>query len=381
MDKFIEIVEEINKNLECANQNWLFGAGISYNANIPLMNVLTERVTNLITKENLKSLYEGIMEELPDGSHIEYILSHLGDYIAIAERSKHRMVRINGLEYGANKLRGLHTSIIKSISETVRYGYCKADEVSKGKELIGKINKPIIRIESHMKFAETLLEAHANILTRSAISIFTTNYDTLIEDAFSLCNVEVNDGFIGASIGTWKPDKSYKKLTGINVVKLHGSVDWVSDSQRGLLRIRYGVNYNLSSSDVLIYPQATKYVETQKDPFASLFTEFRNRMSVAGDNVLIVCGYSFGDSHINSEIYQALSQKNNKTTLIAFVDYNNDFLLDLLKSESIAKKVYVASKVGIYHGSSLLIEPEEKKELTWWKFENLTNFIKSGDVL
>lgn len=381
MNNFIEIVEEVNKNLECANQNWLFGAGISYNANIPLMNVLTERVTNLIKKENLNSIYEGIMDELPEGSHIEYALSHLGDYIAIAERSKDKMVKINGIEYKANKLRDLHTSIIKAISETIRYGYSKRETDGKAIEIIGNINKPIIKIDGHLMFAETLLETHANILTRSAISVFTTNYDTLIEDAFSLCNVEVNDGFIGASIGSWKPDKSYKKPTGINVVKLHGSVDWVSDSQKGLLRIRYGVNYNLSSSEVLIYPQATKYVETQKDPFAYLFTEFRNRMSVAGDNVLIVCGYSFGDDHINSEIYQALSQKNNKTTLIAFVENNNKFLLKLLESESLSKKVYIASKNGIFHGSSLLIEPEEKKELTWWKFEDLTNFIKSGDVL
>ena len=377
MNSFNEMVEEINKILECANQNWLFGAGISCDANIPLMTVLTERVSDMIIDEDLKCLYKDIDDELPDNTHIEHILSQLGDYIAIAERSKNAAVRINSNQYDVKRLRELHVSIIKAISQTIRYGFCKVDE----EESIGTINHPIIKIDGHVKFAETLIESHANVLTRSTISIFTTNYDTLIEDALSLCNIEVNDGFVGASIGTWKPDKSYNKNSGVNVVKLHGSVDWISDREKGLLRIRYGVNYNLNSSDVLIYPQATKYVETQKDPFAFLFTEFRNRMSITSDNVLIICGYSFGDNHVNAEIYNALSQNKNKTTLLAFVEKNNDFLFSLLRNDLLKKKVYIASQEGIYHGSELLFKPNGTKKLDWWKFAGLTDFIKSGDAI
>lgn len=380
MDKFTEIVEEINKNFECANQNWLLGAGISCGANIPLMMSLTERVATMLPGGETKLIYEGITEDLPKDYHIEHVLSQLGDYIAIAERSKRGMAAINSKDYEASKLRELHTAIIGAISETVRYGYCKSDVACGKPEQIGKIDAPIIKIDSHLKFAETLLETHANLLSRSAISIFTTNYDTLIEDAFSLINVEVNDGFIGAAIGSWRPDISYKKSTGVNVVKLHGSVDWISDKQKGLLRTRYGVNYNLSSSEVLIYPQATKYVETQKDPFAALFSEFRSKINHHKDNVLIVCGYSFGDAHINSEILQALNQKGNKLTLIAFVENINEFLSGLLSSELIGNKVYIASKEGVYHGNDTLIPPLHASELSWWKFDDMTAFIKDGDA-
>lgn len=57
MDKFTEIVEEINKNFECANQNWLLGAGISCGANIPLMMSLTERVATMLPGGETKLIY------------------------------------------------------------------------------------------------------------------------------------------------------------------------------------------------------------------------------------------------------------------------------------------------------------------------------------
>lgn len=381
MDKFTEIVEEINKHLECTNQNWLFGAGISYGANIPLMNCLTERVAAMLPTGEIRLLYEDVASDLPSDFHIEHVLSHLGDHIAIAERSKHKMTGINKKEYSATKLRELHSFILLAISKTVRYGYCKANTTLSTPEQIGKIDAPIVKIDSHRKFAETLLSTHANLLSRSAISIFTTNYDTLIEDAFSLINIEVNDGFIGAAIGSWRPEISYKKSSGVNVVKLHGSVDWINDQQKGLLRTRYGVNYLSDDSEVLIYPQATKYVETQKDPFAALFSEFRHKLSCPNDNVIIVCGYSFGDAHINSEIFQAINQKGNKSTLIAFVENNNEFLTRLLNAENTEKKVYVASKQGVYHGDDALISPIGVTDLEWWKFESMITFLRDGDAI
>ena len=69
-----------------------------------------------------------------------------------------------------------------------------------------------------------------------------------------------------------------------------------------------------------IYPQATKYIKTQKDPFAALFSEMRSAINSGGQNVLITCGYSFNDEHINSEIEHCLNDVNNKTTVVAFTD-------------------------------------------------------------
>ena len=57
----------------------------------------------------------------------------------------------------------------------------------------------------------------------------------------------------------------------------------------------------------MIYPQAIKYIHAQSDPFAELFQRFRHRLGSGTDQVLLICGYSFGDEHINSEIEEALS--------------------------------------------------------------------------
>lgn len=379
MDRFDEIVEELNKHLECRNQNWFFGAGISYGANIPLMTCLTKRVASMIPPGEKKTIYDAISSDLPDGYHIEHVLSHLGDHIAIAERAKSNSTTINGNVYQCQKLHDLHAVAIRYIGETIRYGYCEADATAGTPEKIGEIADSIINIDSHLEFVNTLLTTRANLLPRSSISLFTTNYDTLLEDALSLYKIAVNDGFTGSAIGYWNPRKSFRNSEGINVVKLHGSVDWVNDSKFGLVRNRYGVNYLDKDSNVLIYPQATKSVETQKDPFASLFVEFRTKLSSPNENILVVGGFSFGDEHINSEIIQALNMADNKTTLIAFIVDMNDTLQNLLRTEQTKKKVFVCTEKGLYHGEDTLIPKTGTANLSWWQFDPMIQFLKDGE--
>jgi hypothetical protein len=138
----------------------------------------------------------------------------------------------------------------------------------------------------------------------------------------------------------------------------------------------------------MIYPQATKYVETQKDPFASLFTQFRSVLSSNEPNVLIACGYSFGDEHINSEIESALSLSPN-ITLIAFIkevpnDKNeikiNKTLDAWLQNSQFGKRVFVAGENGIYNNLLMPFNVDPNKKLSWWKFSGLTEFLKTGEA-
>lgn len=380
MNTFEEILEELNKHLSSENQNWLFGAGISFEANIPLMVQLTRRVKSKLPSGKLKDLYDTIAADLDEDSHIEHILSHLGDYIALSGRSKHKGMEINGARYTLNDLKHLHFILIENIGETIRYGFREEDTVNGVTEKIGSINSPIIDIKYHRQFVQALLSSRANLLTRSSIYIFSTNYDTLIEDALGLEKVEVNDGFTGAAIGYWNPEDSFNRKSGINVIKLHGSVDWVKDSNDGLIRNRYGVNYLNETSNVLIYPQATKYVETQRDPFAILFTKFRERLNSPLEHLLITAGYSFGDYHINSEIDAALKSVGNKTTLIVFINDVNEVLVSWLQDMTINKKVFVATGKGIYYCSDIPVAKEGIEDLDWWKFSKLIEFLKDGEI-
>lgn len=158
------------------------------------------------------------------------------------------------------------------------------------------------------------------------------------------------------------------------------------DKAHGLIRTRYGTKYLSDRSDIMIYPQATKYVETQKDPFSYLFNGFRSALNSPEDNVLVTCGYSFCDNHINSEIEAALLNKSNRTTLIAFTNeiprdecVVNKTLDTWLNNSQFGDRVHVAGKKGIYNGSTSVITPDNGKDLLWWTFSGLTNFISTGD--
>ncbi|HCC81925.1 MAG TPA: SIR2 family protein, partial [Methylophaga sp.] len=86
-----DLLDQLDNLLAASNQSWLFGAGISLDAGIPLMWPLTERVFAKAKTEgepNDFSILELIKNQLSDNSHIEHILSQLGDHRAIADRSK-----------------------------------------------------------------------------------------------------------------------------------------------------------------------------------------------------------------------------------------------------------------------------------------------------
>jgi hypothetical protein len=385
---FESITEELRKQLDSSRQNWLFGAGISYNSNIPLMYPLTDRVKKIIEDSNeTKNLeiYDLLTTELQDKSHIEHYLSHIGDLIALADRTKTKTATVGISSFSKDELLNLHRSIISAIGETVRYGYS-----NNGTEIIGDFSNPIVEIEHHIKFVQAIYSNRSNLLSRSKLTFFSTNYDTLLEDALGIEKFTVVDGFSGGAIAYWNPQFEFQDDQSIPskclLYKLHGSIDWHRDEKKGLVRTRYGTKYLANKSEIMIYPQATKYVETQKDPFSYLFNGFRHALNSNEDNVLITCGYSFGDEHINTEIESALSNRNNKTTLIAFSQESPDGTIVInktldawLTNKQFGSRVYVAGQKGVYYNSTVPFRPTGEQDLYWWTFSGLTNFILTGD--
>ena len=392
MNDFESMVEILNQHLSSDRQNWLFGAGISCDANIPLMYPLTKRVKTIISDNDRtknKEIYESLGTDLDETTaHIEHYLSHLGDLIALAERSKDKSASINSKKYNQQELRDLYLAVVKAIGDTVRYGYKKIDN----DEEVGCLNNPLVEITSHISFLKALFRTRLNLTSRSKITFFTTNYDTLLEDAMGLEKIMVIDGFSGGAVGYWNPDEEFKTNTTnpdqYYLCKLHGSIDWHQNIDTGLVRVRYGTKYQSDLSEIMIYPQATKYVETQKDPFARLFTIFRSVLRSDDTNVFICCGYSFGDEHINSEIESALSLSSN-ITLIAFAkeapikEENiiiNKTLDTWLQNPKLSKRIFVAGENGIYNNSRIPIKPDPNTTLNWWKFSGLTEFLKTGEI-
>ena len=397
MTDSVDCKKQIDELLNLPQQMWLLGAGTSKNAGIPLMHPLTNRVETMLQGED-KKIFQTIRNDLPESAHVEHVLSHIGDLIAIADRGKRKAVEIGGTVRTLNRLDELHRTIQKVIRDTMRWGYIPACDTSP--ECIGEEGKPIVSIDGHVNFVQALFHGRrAGLERRPPVAFFTTNYDTLLEDALALCRVVASDGFCGGAMAFWDPGNEFERpfnsdgRVQAKVFKLHGSIDWIMSSEDIVVRRREGAGYpDESKGRLLIYPQATKYMVTQRDPFATLFTAFRLALADSQPGLLTVCGYSFRDDHKKEEIDRALKQRGNRQTLLALAHQEDNRLQEsdrglpstLVKwlspgSDPWRERIVVAGSHGVYHGSLENKCPcEEEAPHEWWSFQGLTNLIRHG---
>ncbi|MXR69202.1 SIR2 family protein [Shewanella sp. JBTF-M18] len=380
-----ELFSQIEEHLKCTELNWLMGAGISFDAKLPLMYPLTNKVKKDLKADDqdvFDKIVAPLFTELPQECHIEHILSHLGDYAALAERSKDKKISINGAEVTLVELQEAHRLILDSISNVIRSGYVE-DKAGNTTEQ-GTIAEPIVEIDSHLEFVDTLFNhAGAGIYERrKSVNIFTTNYDTLLEDALALNKIPYWDGFSGGAVahrtqryGEPLPTNGQRA----NLIKMHGSIDWFLCEKGHVWRVRDNVRYPKADRRVLIYPQATKYIATQQDPFSAQFDLFRKALNSSNSNVLAVCGYSFGDDHINNEIEFALSKDDNRTVLVAFLECREEIpsCLERWRKSSYGSRVIIASLHGLYVGAQGPFKRKDDDDY-WWTFKGVTSVLKNG---
>jgi hypothetical protein len=376
---------QLDNLLAASNQSWLFGAGISLDAGIPLMWPLTDRVfarAKDAGEANDLKVLEFIKSQLSDDSHIEHILSQLGDHRAIADRSKDKNVTFDGVTLSVEDLDALHQRVLTWIAETIRWGY-KPEKADGTPEVIGTHETRIVTIDKHSAFVSALFNrSQAGVAERRrAVRLFTTNYDTLIEDALALGGFSYWDGFSGGAVAYRSHrygDEEPNLRDRAHVIKLHGSIDWHLGEDDRVWRVRDGDLYPKKISRVLIYPQSTKYLATQRDPFAAQFDLFRRALGAREENVLATCGYSFGDEHINQEIELALQRPENKTTILAFACKINP-ILERWRTGPWGKRVYVIAENGLYVGTNgPFLTPAVGGKLDWWTFGGVTKILNSG---
>lgn len=140
-----------------------------------------------------------------------------------------------------------------------------------------------------------------------AIELFTTNYDLLLEQSLENLEIPYFDGFVGST-------KSFFDLRAVedNLIpihwsrlwKLHGSINWYVEERDGAKKV-YRSSEVKEDASHLIYPSHLKYEESRKMPYLALIDQL-NRFARKKSSLLILCGYSFGDGHINDTIVNAL---------------------------------------------------------------------------
>jgi len=237
-----------------------------------------------------------------------------------------------------------------------------ANELLRGLEIVQSSNATTLRdeLEKGMKaFAASILKSEAGIATapdtqreraftalvtflmsfasrtgtRDRLSIFTTNYDRLIEAGAELAGLHLLDRFLGTLMPIFRSsrldlDMHYnppgirgepRYLEGVaRFVKLHGSVDWV---QTGKDIRRIGLPFGADAVEpylqapglsgatahkLMIYPNAAKDRETADYPYVELFRDLAAAVC-RPNSTLVTYGYSFGDEHINRVIRDMLT--------------------------------------------------------------------------
>jgi SIR2-like domain len=145
------------------------------------------------------------------------------------------------------------------------------------------------------------------------VEIFTTNYDLLIEQALEAQRVPYFDGFVGAhsaflDLESMAEDDLPARWA--RLWKIHGSINWWMNDK---MNIRRSCD-NVKGEQLLIYPSHLKYDESRQMPYYAMLDRLRVFLR-SGQCVLLTCGYSFGDEHINAYIAQGLSGNPDATCL------------------------------------------------------------------
>lgn len=364
---FAIATKELKGLLSQSKQAFLIGAGCSKCAGLPLMDELTTKtIESIQSTDKPHEILQGLEAQFTGGKGctIEDYMSEIVDLISIADRrgqrnAKGKNVPIGDKQYTASELKGALSTIKRAVSETI--SGCNAE------------------IKHHQLFVRALHEKlqSGKPGANRIVDYFILNYDTLIEDALSLERIHLADGFSGGMTGWWNPSTFDEDFLRARVFKIHGSIDWclVGDD---LLprRLRKELKKDSNDEPVLIWPAATKYRESQRDPYAQIIERMRKilRPNQHEELVLTVMGYSFGDSHINYEIDRALKESEGRLTVLVFTgdEQPNGLIKNWIDDPQTKEHVRIHSKNRFCHADKAY---ESKRDLPWWKFEVLARIL------
>ena len=349
----------------------LLGAGASFCAGLPLTNQLTQKA---LESDKLSGDSKKILNEIQasftgaqPASHIEDYLSELVDWLAITSRRSIRHVVKNNVkvgdgEYNQEQLTNAVNEIKQAIFDVVNIDV----DSTIHERFVQALHRPIRPGKDNRE---------------KTIDYLVMNYDTLIEDSLALSQLCYADGLEGGVSGWWSPSTFERRNLDARVFKLHGSINWAEqESSKTPLRIAPHLKKRQQAdSKIMIWPASTKYRETQLDPYAKLMEMARQALNPqdGSQRVLLVSGYSFGDSHINLEIERGLRYSKGNLTVVAFTSDPEPIgtLQKWYSDSSINEQVLIFADKGFFHAENNFLSDES---IEWWKFENLTKILEGG---
>ena len=154
--------------------------------------------------------------------------------------------------------------------------------------------------------------------SNKVLEVITPNYDHLIEYACDCIGVTCSTGFKGNYIQAYSNENlrstlyinsskgitpTYKHAEQVRLYKPHGSLYWQNINGRVV-----ECSEILSGSQrVIITPGLTKYTVSMTDTVMNTHRELANECIRKASSIVII-GYGFNDSHLQTELFAKLSQ-------------------------------------------------------------------------
>lgn len=198
-----------------------------------------------------------------------------------------------------------------------------------GEDVLVEFNQTIKEIEKSIRKNCTLklcaAHPHKQFMDKltsrkdsyNRVKIYTTNYDTLFEEAAEEAGYIVIDGFSYSKQrkfsskyfdydfveknGNKIPDEPKYVPNIFQLLKIHGSIDWKLEQDGHVYKIENGSE---DENPLMIYPRRAKFEQSYEKPYFELFSRFQYDLKQP-NTLLIVIGFSFADKHILSIVQDA----------------------------------------------------------------------------
>lgn len=291
---------------------FLFGAGTSFgtglsSVQIPKIAEMTALVVATLEKisPKIKTALQGIKKEIEAKKEIEGNQFNIESLLSSIE-AKREVI-------GAGVLNGLNADDFADLVTSVKKQVLTLVSIHKNLDEAENIQKL-----AHSKVASWISKARRVF----PAEIYTTNYDYFFEIALEHLDIAYFDGFSGSYEPFFCSEavedlEAYKQL--VKLWKLHGSLGWRRREKDGAV-IK---DKTAKAEDLMIFPSYLKYNNSKKQPYVGLIDRLCTFLQ-QDDAVLITCGYSFSDRHINERIATSLRRGGNSHVIAMYYDEFND---------------------------------------------------------